>query len=76
MTKETHACTHCRRLIHDASVSSVDLTKSGFEVAEARNGVEGLKLLTETAPPDLALIDWNMPKMDGCELLENLRRFA
>jgi two-component system chemotaxis response regulator CheY len=49
------------------------LTKSGFAVSEARNGVEGLEILTKTERPDLTLIDWNMPKMDGFELLENLR---
>jgi two-component system chemotaxis response regulator CheY len=30
-------------------------------------------MLTRTERPDLTLIDWNMPKMDGFELLENLR---
>jgi two-component system chemotaxis response regulator CheY len=52
------------------------LVKSGFEVSEAHDGVEGLKILTQIERPDVALIDWNMPKMDGFELLENLRARA
>jgi len=34
------------------------------EVAEAADGVEALKMIAESRP-DLALIDWNMPNMDG-----------
>jgi len=49
------------------------LIGSGFEVSEAHDGVECLKLLAEIERPDIALVDWNMPLMDGFELLENLR---
>jgi two-component system chemotaxis response regulator CheY len=52
------------------------LVTSGFEVSEAHDGVECLKLLDEMERPDIALVDWNMPRMDGFELLENLRRRA
>jgi DNA-binding NarL/FixJ family response regulator len=38
-----------------------------FEVAgEASNGEEFLKLIRES-PPDIALMDINMPEMDGIE---------
>src|SRR5450755_2109195 len=52
------------------------LVTSGFEVSEAHDGVDGLKVLAQIERPDVALIDWNMPKMDGFELLENLRARA
>jgi len=43
------------------------------EVLEAENGREALLALRET-PVDLILCDINMPKMDGLELLKNLRQ--
>jgi two-component system chemotaxis response regulator CheY len=47
----------------------------GFDVREAANGVEALKLI-ETDKTDLKLVlsDWNMPEMDGLELLKRLRK--
>lgn len=49
------------------------LRELGFEVAEAANGREALARLA-AAPPDLALVDWNMPELDGYELLCVVRR--
>jgi len=43
------------------------------EVLEAENGREALLALRDT-PVDLILCDINMPKMDGLELLKNLRQ--
>lgn len=40
-------------------------------VAEASNGVDGLRVVLETAP-DLVLLDLAMPLMDGLEFLEEL----
>jgi two-component system chemotaxis response regulator CheY len=45
----------------------------GFEVAEAGDGVEALAWV-RTAMPDLVLLDWNMPAMNGLEFLRQLRR--
>jgi two-component system chemotaxis response regulator CheY len=42
----------------------------GFEVSEARHGREALEHLRAHADVDLALIDWNMPEMNGLELVE------
>jgi two-component system chemotaxis response regulator CheY len=51
------------------------LERAGFEVDEALNGVEGLeKALGE--PYDLALVDVNMPQMDGLTFVRTLRRQA
>lgn len=51
------------------------LVPLGFEVSQAKNGIEGMDLLEQnnTTRPDLALIDWHMPEMDGYELLEKIR---
>jgi two-component system chemotaxis response regulator CheY len=49
------------------------LKAAGFEVSEARNGKEGLKALALAVPPELILLDWNMPVMDGFQMLQQLR---
>ena len=46
----------------------------GFEdVLAAKHGVEALEVLRENEI-DLLLTDWNMPVMDGVELLKQIRR--
>ena len=49
------------------------LGRAGFEVDAARDGSEALGLL-RTRRYDLMLTDQRMPKMDGLELLERVRR--
>ena len=44
----------------------------GFEVAEAGDGAEALAWV-RTAMPDIVLLDWNMPVMNGLEFLRQLR---
>ncbi|HWA75497.1 MAG TPA: response regulator [Polyangiaceae bacterium] len=46
----------------------------GFEVIEAENGRRALERLTMMRIPELALVDWNMPEMNGIELICELRR--
>jgi len=49
------------------------LTKLGHtDILEASDGVEALNLVKEQMP-DLFLIDWNMPNMDGLTLVKKLR---
>lgn len=43
------------------------LTKAGYEVMEAGNGREGLETVSYFKP-DVMLIDWMMPEMDGEQL--------
>lgn len=49
-----------------------------YEIKIAKNGEEGLQMLRERAgsvfsgPPDIILLDLNMPKMNGFEFLQNL----
>lgn len=50
------------------------LTKLGFEVVEAGHGVEALQRLESLDEAvSFALVDWNMPEMDGLELVKSLR---
>ena len=51
------------------------LERAGFEVDEALNGLEALEKLM-VAPPDLLIVDVNMPQMDGMTFLRILRRQA
>ena len=48
------------------------LVPLGFEVLEARNGREGLERIREQQV-DLVLLDWNMPVMNGLEMLQLVR---
>jgi two-component system, chemotaxis family, chemotaxis protein CheY len=50
------------------------LEEQGFQVVEAGHGKEALLRLAQIRIPDLALVDWNMPEMNGIELLTALRR--
>ena len=50
------------------------LREVGFDVTEAADGREGLALLAAGPLPDLALIDWNMPEMDGLAFVKEVRR--
>ena len=46
----------------------------GFEVSEAENGREALEALDRMdEPAQLILVDWNMPEMNGLELVTALR---
>jgi two-component system chemotaxis response regulator CheY len=49
------------------------LEDAGFEVEEAANGVEGVERAM-TGAFDLLLVDINMPKMNGYEVISALRR--
>jgi two-component system chemotaxis response regulator CheY len=55
------------------------LTNLGFDVIEAGHGLEALQRLDATSDVDFALVDWNMPEMDGLEFVRSIRakrRFA
>ena len=45
---------------------------NGLEIVEANNGVEALEVIANDRP-DVVLSDWNMPEMNGIDLLKKLR---
>ena len=49
------------------------LTDFGFDVVEATQGREALERLKEIGKADLALVDWNMPEMNGYEFIRAVR---
>lgn len=48
----------------------------GVSTTFAANGRDALEQLAATGKPDFALLDWNMPEMNGFELLLALRADA
>jgi two-component system chemotaxis response regulator CheY len=51
------------------------LKELGFEVREAANGREALEVIeAEKTAVTLVLADWNMPEINGLELLKRLRQ--
>ncbi len=56
-------------------ILSKNLREVGFDVREAGNGREALEVVAaEKASLRLVLTDWNMPEMNGLELLKCLRK--
>jgi len=51
------------------------LKASGYEALTASNGLEGLEQ-AQAQEPDLIVLDLLMPKMDGLEMLKELRSFS
>ncbi len=49
------------------------LKSLGFEITEAGNGQEALDAIAASGPFELALVDWNMPVMNGLEFVQNAR---
>jgi two-component system chemotaxis response regulator CheY len=49
------------------------LREIGFEVSEACDGADALKRIREGGEVDLALVDWNMPQMNGYEFICAMR---
>lgn len=49
------------------------LEKRGYGVGEACDGLDALEVLRAGGPFDLVLVDLDMPRMDGLELIWELR---
>ena len=52
------------------------LRQAGFAdlvIEEATNGAEGLAAI-KASKPDIVLADWNMPEMNGLEMLQAIRK--
>lgn len=52
------------------------LSEIGYQVTEASNGREALTVLAGRDDISLALVDWNMPEMNGLEFVQNVRKDA
>lgn len=55
-----------------AAVVRRGLSYEGFRVEVASSGPQGLAMVRDN-PPDLVVLDWMMPQMDGLEVLRRLR---
>lgn len=53
----------------------MNLDLEGFQVIEARNGIDALEVI-RTQLPDLVVLDIMMPQLDGFETLRMLREFS
>ena len=49
------------------------LRKMNIQVIEAADGRQALERLKEMDPPDLVLVDWNMPVMSGIDFIRAVR---
>jgi two-component system chemotaxis response regulator CheY len=66
-------------VVDDSRAVRMILTKTlkeiGYEVCQAANGREALEVIeTEKAGLALLLTDWNMPEMNGLDLLKRVRQ--
>jgi two-component system chemotaxis response regulator CheY len=56
-------------------ILSRTLKELGYEVREASNGREAIEVMaSENNKVKLVLADWNMPEMNGLDLLKQLRQ--
>ncbi len=55
------------------AILTKQLRELGFEVVEAAGGADALRSLHAQGPFELVLLDWNMPEMDGQEVLTLIR---
>jgi len=64
-------------VIDDSRVMRTILTRfligMDFSVMQASDGAEALHILEDGARPDVALVDWNMPVMDGLTFIKRCR---
>ncbi len=65
-------------IVDDSTATRFILSKMmkgiGCDVVEADNGSTALSVLDENKDCQVALVDWNMPVMNGYELIQNIRK--
>lgn len=86
-TKETANNFHKDKLLSNKTILVIDdfentlnivqysLEQAGFNVVTALSGREALRKIDAKLIPNIIITDLNMPKMDGFELIENIRKF-
>ena len=57
-----------------ARMLEANLTKSGYEVTVVSDGGRALQILNSDDRPQIAILDWMMPVMDGPEVCRQVRR--
>lgn len=57
---------------HILRLIEVNLKAAGYEVVCAGDGVQALEAVAAD-PPDLIVLDWAMPELDGLEVLKRLK---
>ncbi|MGC3968840.1 MAG: response regulator [Pirellulales bacterium] len=55
-------------------IESGILKELGFETSTAENGKQVLEQLQAAPLPDVVLVDWNMPEMNGLEFIQAVRK--
>lgn len=64
-------------IAEDEPISNLSLKNTlvrwGYEVVSTRDGCEAWKVLRESDPPIIAILDWEMPKMKGIEVCKKIR---
>jgi two-component system, cell cycle response regulator len=67
-------------LVEDSAVDrqkvEACLKEWGLEYVVAKSGPEAARILEGPNPPDMALLDWMLPGMDGIELCREIRRLS
>jgi two-component system, chemotaxis family, chemotaxis protein CheY len=56
------------------TVVKLTLTRAGYEVLEAGDGVQGLAVLEKAAKLNLIVSDVNMPQMDGITFVTQVKK--
>lgn len=77
----THGGARVRILVADDSavcrkVLARALTHAGFDVIAVANGAEAIAELRKPDHPSIAILDWEMPEMDGVEICRRMRQAA
>jgi two-component system, chemotaxis family, chemotaxis protein CheY len=49
------------------------LKELGFDILEAGDGQQALDVLDENGQPDVVVVDWNMPVMNGLDFIKAVR---
>ncbi|MBI5433662.1 MAG: response regulator [Planctomycetes bacterium] len=55
------------------NIISRSLVTIGFDVMQAVHGRDGLEKLKSYGKPEVILVDWNMPEMNGYEFIKAVR---
>lgn len=68
-----------RLLIADDDANTINLLRKyltdwHYDVLTAVNGLEALDIIKGENPPDIVILDWLMPGIDGIEVIKRVRR--